>query len=141
MKFVADVMLGRLARLMRFAGYDVEYDSGADDDSLLKKSRYRILLTRDRPLVRRVKPGRVYFVRNVGALTQLSEVESVFPPPKTGPRCLECNLKIRRIAKAKVEHLTPPYVFRKYTRFFVCPGCRRLYWEGTHFDHMMRMIK
>jgi len=59
MKFVADVMLGRLVRFMRFAGYDVEYDTNARDNDLLHRSRYRTLLTRGRELAARAAKRKV----------------------------------------------------------------------------------
>ena len=142
MKFIADVMLGRLARLMRFAGYDVEYDSKADDDFLLKRSRYKMLLTCDRPLARRAVDRRVYLVQNTGAIRQLAEIQKKFPsglPAAT--RCLVCNVKIRKIAKSRVRHLVPPFIFSKYENFLICPRCSRIYWPGTHFEGMLRVIE
>ena len=142
MKFVADVMLGRLARLMRFSGYDVEYDSGADDETLLEASRRRTLLTKDHELAARASKRRGYLVRNIGALRQLEEIRRQFPLSiSVTPRCLDCNVSIRKLPKRKVEHLVPPYVFARYTRFHVCPRCRKVYWQGTHFEHLLRMLK
>jgi uncharacterized protein with PIN domain len=143
MRFIADVMLGRLARFLRFHGYDVEYDNHATDQELLQRSRRRILLTRDRPLAARRK--NIYLVKTSGAENQLEEIQSVFPLPAGNSlrpiRCMVCNSRIRRIAKKKVAHLVPPFIFRRHDNFFLCPDCRRIYWEGTHYEAMMRMIK
>ena len=143
MRFVADVMLGRLARLLRFYGYDVEYDNRATDEELLQRSRRRILLTKDRPLAERRK--NIYLVKRIGGENQLAEIQSAFPLPARNSsrpvRCLICNARLRRMARKKVEHLVPPFVFRRHKDFFLCPGCRRIYWEGTHYEAMMRMIK
>jgi hypothetical protein len=139
MKFVADVMLGRLARLMRFAGYDVEYDRAAQDDALVIRSRYRVLLSRDRRLVGRIRAGRAYFVEAVGGEKQLAEIRARFPiPTNSPPRCLVCNHAIRRVAPHRVRHLVPPYVYETRREFFRCAGCRRVYWKGTHFEQMSR---
>jgi hypothetical protein len=141
MKFVADVMLGRLARLMRFSGYDVEYDSSADDETLLIKSGKRILLTKDNELAKRAAK-RAYLVQTAGGVNQLHEIQQSFPiSGRATPRCLLCNIRIKRIAKRKVQYLVPPYVFARLDRFHVCPGCSKVYWEGTHFEHLLRMIK
>lgn len=141
MRFVADVMLGRLARLMRFSGYDVEYDSSEGDDELLAKSRRRILLTKDHELAKRAAK-RVYFVQTSGGVNQLHEIQQRFPiAGRIAPRCLLCNVKIKRVAKRKVQHLVPPYVFARQNQFRVCPGCSKVYWEGTHFEHLLRMIE
>ncbi|PJB21075.1 MAG: hypothetical protein CO114_07255, partial [Euryarchaeota archaeon CG_4_9_14_3_um_filter_38_12] len=50
MKFVADIMLGRLARWMRLLGFDVLYPDTSDDKELLKFADERIILTRDKEL-------------------------------------------------------------------------------------------
>lgn len=141
MKFIADVMLGRLARWMRFAGYDVEYDRTAGDDFLLRRSRWRILLTRDRALFLRARPGRAYFLEHTGAENQLAEIQSRFPDAAGSPRCLVCNHAIRRVRKDLIRHLVPPFVYDKHRVFFRCSGCSRVYWKGTHFDHLSRMIE
>ncbi|MCI0413168.1 Mut7-C RNAse domain-containing protein [bacterium] len=141
MKFVADVMLGSLARLMRFHGYDVEYSNTADDETLRKRSVHRILLTKDRALSKRIRKGRSYLVQNTGGKDQLQEIQKQFPVRNTSSRCVECNSKLRSIRKEKVEHLVPPFVYKKYNQFFSCPSCMRIYWQGTHFERMLRMLE
>ena len=142
MKFVADVMLGRLARFMRFAGYDVEYDRYANDDDLFHRCRYRILLTRDRELATRAAKRKVYFVQTTGAENQLEEIRKTFPlQTHDSPRCLLCNYPIRKVKKATVRHLVPPFVFRSQSDFFRCKRCGKIYWKGTHFERLSRMIQ
>jgi uncharacterized protein with PIN domain len=141
MKFIADVMLGRLARFMRFAGYDVEYDSNAKDDFLFQRSQYKTLLTRDRELANRASKRKVYFVQTTGAENQLKEIQKQFPLSNPSPRCLLCNRTIVRVARKKISHLVPPFVYRTQERFFRCTGCNRIYWKGTHFDRLSRVIQ
>jgi uncharacterized protein with PIN domain len=140
-KFVADVMLGRLARFMRFAGYDVEYDRSAKDDDLFQRSRYRILLTRDRELVARAAKRKVYFVQTTGAENQLEEIRRLFPLQNGTPRCLLCNYPIRKVKKEIVRHLVPPFIYRSQSDFFRCKKCGKIYWKGTHFERMSRVIQ
>lgn len=134
-------MLGRLARLMRFAGYDVEYDRTIDDDTLRKKSRNKIVLTKDRPLAASIRNDSVYFVDTIGGEAQLTEIRKKFPNEAGSARCLVCNRVIRRISKKRIQHLVPPFVFKKYADFFSCPQCKRIYWKGTHYDRMTRTLK
>jgi uncharacterized protein len=138
-------MLGRLTRFLRFRGYDVEYDHRITDEQLLCKSQRCIVLTKDRPLAAKMKEGRVYLVEETGAEKQFAEILCQFPPScsdrSRAIRCLVCNTKIRRIAKRKVQHLVPPFVLRQFAAFYFCPDCRRIYWPGTHYERMDRMIK
>jgi uncharacterized protein with PIN domain len=141
MKFVADVMLGRLARFMRFAGYDVEYDRNAHDDELFQRSRYRTLLTRDRELAARAAKRKVHFVQTTGGENQLEEIRKSFPLHSKTPRCLLCNYPIRNVKKETVRHLVPPFVFKSHSDFFRCKQCAKIYWKGTHFERLSRVIQ
>jgi uncharacterized protein len=140
-RFFADVMLGRLARFMRFQGYDVEYSTTARDFDLLRKTKGRILLTKDRDLAAAMKPKRAYLIASVGAEKQLAEIYSYFPDDCGNSRCLVCNGPLRRLQKKNVQHLVPPFVFQKYTDFYRCSRCRRIYWKGSHFERMSHVIK
>jgi len=140
-RFIADVMLGRLARLMRFNGYDVENDRTARDPDLLRKATRRTLLTKDRALAASGKRKHVYLVQSVGAEKQLEEIRKEFPQRSNSTRCLVCNHPIRKVRKDKVRHLVPPFVYERQSEFYRCPHCRRVYWKGTHFDRMSRVRK
>jgi uncharacterized protein with PIN domain len=140
-RFIADVMLGRLARLMRFDGYDVEYDRTVRSADLLRRAPRRMLLTKNRVLASSGKRKHVYLVESVGAEKQLEEIHREFPQSFASSRCLICNHPIRKVAKEKVRHLVPPFVFERQSEFYRCLICRRVYWKGSHFERMRRVIK
>ncbi|MGI6210058.1 MAG: Mut7-C RNAse domain-containing protein, partial [Anaerolineae bacterium] len=73
--FIADAMLGKLARWLRLAGYDTIYDAALDDRELARRAREsgRILLTRDRELAGR-RGVRAYLVQSEQVQEQLEEV-------------------------------------------------------------------
>jgi len=144
--FIADVMVGRLARYLRMAGYDVAYSNEADDDQILQKARRedRIVLTRDTMMLRRrdFTRGvlRSVYITDDSLEKQLLQVMSCFGL-KLEPnliRCLECNSLLEETEKAGLENRVPPYVYKTRDDFKYCPGCSKYYWRGTHYDYMQK---
>ncbi len=144
MKFVVDVMLGRLAKWLRFLGHDTLYFRG-DDDRLLALAREegRVLLTRDTHLLKRCPTGRVLFIRGDHLSEQLKQVieELDLPVEGRGSRCMRCNVPLESVEKAEVEHLVPEFVFRTQPLFSRCPSCRRIYWPGSHVRRMEEALR
>ncbi len=135
MKFVLDVMLGRLARWLRLLGCDVYYDNRGEDSGLLgiALAEGRILLTRDRELARRAGiSGRL--IRAGDTEGQLREVVKRFgiTPTIYGDRCPECNGSIVEVDKDSVEGEVPKYTFLTHKKFRRCGDCGRIFWEGSH---------
>ncbi len=145
MKFFADTMLGRLARWMRIMGYDVEYEPSIDDDEIIRRAleEGRIILTRDTLLARRrAIRGRFVFIKGDHLREQLHQIVERFGMEEERflTRCLRCNLLLVDVVKEAVRDSVPPYVYTTQERFSACPGCGRIYWAGTHRDHMMREL-
>jgi len=145
-RFIADVHLGKLARHLRMAGFDVLWANDWDDDFIVARSagERRTILTRDKGMLRRSDVERGYFVRATESEAQLGEVLSALQlealvEPFT--RCRECNSLLEDVAKAEVEERLPPKVRGFYERFKRCPGCGRIYWEGTHFARMRGVMQ
>ncbi len=141
MKFIADVMLGRLAKRMRLLGYDVLYGSGLDDNEIIRLSleEYRIILTRDTGLVKRPLAARHFFIHEDKVEEQLSRVLSAFPiEEKILPltRCSHCNQLLTNIDKSDVKELVPEYVYQRQTVFMKCRSCGRIFWKGSHVERM-----
>lgn len=140
-RFVADVHLGKLARHLRMAGFDTLWANDWDDDLIVRESLAdrRTILTRDKGMLRRREVERGYFVRATEGEAQLGEVvralqlESLVAP---FTRCRECNAPLEAVAKAEVLERLPEKVRGCYDTFRRCPGCGRVYWEGTHFERM-----
>ncbi|MGN6612109.1 MAG: Mut7-C RNAse domain-containing protein, partial [Angustibacter sp.] len=134
-RFLLDVHLGSLARLMRVLGLDVAYERLASDDELLTRARdeQRLLLTQDRGLLRRRDVPQGAYVRGAGSAAQLDDVLDRFAPdlaPWT--RCPACNAALEPADRAQVEHLLEPGTRRTYTTFARCPACGQVYWRGAH---------
>lgn len=141
--FVADVMLGRLARWLRALGYDTLYERALDDDALARLARTpgRILLTRDVELTRR-RGIRTLLVRDDRVSEQLTQVVSELRLATNAAfsRCIECNAVLQELTRDEAQPLVPPYVAATQTRFRRCPQCGKVYWRGTHWTHMRDLL-
>ena len=138
-KFIADAMLGRLAKRMRLLGIDVFYDSCLNDNEIIRLSleQDRIILTRDKALSLRPLAINHLFIKSERVGEQLQQVLSSFLIKAVSfTRCSECNEPLVSIAKNEVRDLVPWYVYEKYIVFFQCPQCNRIYWPGTHIKKM-----
>lgn len=147
MKFIADAMLGKLAKWMRILGYDVEYVSEISDRELIERARLgdRLILTRDTFLLkRRDVRGNSLFIRSDHCDEQLSQVVERYPPGEGEvrfSRCLLCNEPLVSMGRDEVRGRVPPYVYETQQSFSRCPACGRIYWRATHVEHMEGHIR
>jgi uncharacterized protein with PIN domain len=141
MKFIADVMLGRLAKRMRLLGFDVLYDRTLDDNELLRLSleQDRVILTRDKALAKRPLAKNHLFIGDDTVKRQLEQILKHFQiqtVPGLLTRCSLCNEPLEPIDKQNAKDVVPQYVYEKYNDFLHCGKCNRIYWEGTHVNRM-----
>lgn len=138
--FIADMMLGRLARWMRILGYDVLYENPVEDGALLflAQKEHRILLTQDTRLVRRRGTGEHLLLHENDPMEQLKEVVRIYPPVSRRmlSRCVVCNAPLVSARKTDVQDEVPEYVYQTESRFGRCQSCLRVFWGGTHARHM-----
>lgn len=134
-RFVADAMLGKLARWLRALGHDTVYLRDAPDGRLLGIAlrERRRLLTRDVALAARAGPAGL-LVRAEDLDAQLGEVTAACGLASRAPlsRCLECNGLLTARAPGAVRDRVPPYTLATQAAFWECDGCRRVFWAGTH---------
>jgi hypothetical protein len=140
-RFLADAMLGRLARWLRVLGFDTAYDATLPDPVLVRRAadERRLLLTRDRHLLRELRPARALEVRSQVPLEQLDEVVSALalaPPAALFTRCLLCNLVLSPVADAEASRLVPSSARGLPGPVRRCPRCGRVYWLGSHARRM-----
>jgi uncharacterized protein with PIN domain len=144
-RFVLDGHLGRLAAYLRMMGLDVRWRNPCGDEELarISASEHRILLTRDRGLLKRSAVTHGYWVREVEPKRQAAEVLRRFDLSRSlAPfqRCLRCNDLLRPIRKELVAERLPPRIRERHEDFVHCPSCERVYWRGSHHGRMERLI-
>ncbi|SPJ17492.1 conserved hypothetical protein [Burkholderiales bacterium] len=143
-RFVADSHLGRLAHLLRMTGFDTLYDNHYSDDEVesLAREQGRIVLTRDRELLKRRGIDHGCYVHALRSEQQLREVFKRLDLARAArpfSRCLSCNALLRPIEKARIASQLPPGVRERHQRFSICDGCARVFWEGTHWRSMREL--
>ncbi len=145
MRFVVDVMLGKLAKWLRILGFDAAYGNRAADPELRQTARRerRVLLTRDHLLLQSAKNIRGLLIESDDWRRQLVQVLDAFSlRDKARPlsRCLGCNVRLKRLSRKNARNLVAPFIFERSAAFSICPRCGRVYWPGTHFGDMDRKL-
>ena len=143
-RWLVDEMLGRLARYLRFMGFDTGYAHGLADDEIARwaAEEHRTLLTRDRALAARV-PGAV-LVESPALDEQLRTVHRRYPSAPFRVACTRCTLSNAPLlpedppAGAHVDSTGP---HPASTPVFRCSACGHRYWEGTHTASVRHRIE
>jgi len=142
--FVLDCHLGRLARYLRQFGFDTLYRNDFTDDELADTSarEHRILLTRDRNLLKRSIITHGYCIREHDPRKQLDEVIRRFDLRNQiipFGRCTRCNGIVEAVDKEAVDQLLEPKTRLYFDEFWQCTSCGQVYWEGSHVKHMLKL--
>lgn len=144
--FVCDVHLGRCARILRMLGFDTTYQNNYDDRKIISISvtQKRIILTRDRQLLHARVVTHGYWIRSQLPYDQVQEVLERFDlRDQITPfsRCTVCNGIIKKVAKQEVFDRLEPKTKLYYTEFYQCEICKKIYWEGSHYSHIVSLIE
>lgn len=144
-RFVADAHLGGLARFLRMAGFDTLYDNSFADDEIghLAASEHRIVLTRDRELLKRRMVQTGCYVRALKPEQQLQEVfhrYALAGAVRPFSLCLNCNVPLHAVSKDCVAQRLPPSVAATHAEFQHCAQCGGIFWQGSHWRRMRALI-
>lgn len=141
-RFVADHMLGSLAKWLRMIGYDTVYDKNLDDKAIAATARAenRFVLTRDKELAK--EPGALFVEADL-LDAQLAEVKAKFGLRFDGSaiRCTACNGELLELPKEQAKESVPEGAFAENDRFWKCAGCGKVYWRGSHWLGIMERLK
>ena len=137
-------MVGKLAKYLRMAGYDVLYKNDISDNDFIKTAidEKRTALTRDSLMLmrREFKNGTLKFLyikddKLINQLRQLkSDLKIALKPNLT--RCLKCNEILLKVKKEDVKNKVPLYVYKTQKTFLFCKNCNKYYWRGTHYNNI-----
>jgi uncharacterized protein with PIN domain len=143
--FLFDRMLGRLCRKVRLLGYDATLNPEGESGRFLLNAEGEGRLPVTRSTRHHDRPGPTPIVlKSEDTTEQLVELfQAIDEPPQFEPfiRCLECNEPLVEESASSVENEVPTYIREHFDRFHRCPGCRRIYWEGSHFEDMTKEVE
>ena len=145
-KFVLDGHLGRLAAYMRLLGFDCTYRNDYADEELteISHNENRICLTRDRGLLKRKIITHGYCLRSLDSRQQVKEVLHRFDllrSVKPFLRCVHCNGMLEDVDKKEIVNQLLPKTKRYYDEFRRCSECGQVYWKGSHFERIVKIIE
>lgn len=145
MKFILTPELGRLCRWLRVLGYDSYYFKGSRSSLVINALKEeRLILTRMKRLEeeRAVKKIIIESNKLEDQLRELKDkIGLEFKLDNLFSRCVECNSLIKEVDKEVVKEKVPEYVFKTQERFYKCPKCRKIYWQGTHWNLARKFIQ
>jgi len=148
-RFAVDAMLGNLAKKFRILGYDAKYFSSIEDEKLIELARNenRILLTKDELLTKNAQKSGItnILVRGSDEIEQIIQITAAiglgsFAIDTNFSRCVSCNGKLQLIDKSDIANKIPKGVFEKQNQFWICDICKKIYWEGTHFEKLQEFV-
>lgn len=145
LRFVADAHLGGLARLLRMSGFDTLYDNDFEDGQIaeLAAAQQRIVLTRDRELLKRRIVSHGCYVHALKPALQLRELFERLDLARSArpfTLCVHCNLPLHELDTELARARVPPRAAWLYSRFLTCDACQRIYWEGSHWRNMCALL-
>jgi uncharacterized protein with PIN domain len=144
-RFLLDVHLGTLARRLRLLGVDTAYENLDIGDAALaarSAAEQRVMLSRDRGLLRRRELWAGAYIYSHRPAEQLRDVLSRFTPalaPWT--RCTACNGLLEQTAKAAVQERLEQGTERSYDAFAQCTDCGQVYWRGAHHARLDAIVE
>ncbi|MBD3187670.1 hypothetical protein GF325_12620 [Candidatus Bathyarchaeota archaeon] len=145
-KLICDAMLGKLARTLRFLGFDTLYvgeleqslSSALPDPDILELAREtgRFILTRDE-MFSRMDSHRIILIPGGSVEENLNYLKSKqsfsFTFVQEDSRCYKCNKRVKKVPKKSIEKMVNEKTFEHHHAFFQCPSCNQVYWKGAHF--------
>jgi len=145
-KFILDCHLGKLAKYLRMLGFDTLYSNSFEDDEIIDiaDEQHRIILTRDKLLLRSQKISHGYYIRTIDKHEQLKEVVRKFDLHSqflSFTRCMTCNSCLQKVNKEDIIHKIEPETATIYNEFYMCKPCDKVFWRGSHFKRMEQYIR
>jgi Uncharacterized conserved protein len=149
-KFIVDINVGKLAKWLRMIGYDTQLFDHRDDKHLIHiaMTENRTIITRDTRMMQRriiaIGELKAILIKDDDPAKQIYQVVKELglnPNFRPFSLCLECNQSLKKVSKEDARDRLPPYVYQTQSQYLECPDCHRIYWQGTHWQAMVKKWK
>jgi len=145
LRFIADSMLGKLAKWLRIMGCDTHYQACYHGETLGRLiNERRRLLTRHRETFGRYPKALLIRSDHVGEqlLEMTGDGHLLIDKSKWFSRCLVCNTPLEGTEFDTAREDIPEYVFyNNISDIRSCPSCNRYFWPGSHRQRMVRQLE
>ncbi len=121
-------------------GLDTKYYRDTDGKTIVYHSRKegRTILTRSKILAEKYDDS--ILIKSEHLMDQLRQTAKIVDIKKPFSRCPVCNTETEKVKKENVKEDVPPYVFEIHNDFKRCPECGRVFWKGTHYKEIKKVI-
>lgn len=155
-RFLADDMVGKLARWLRIIGLDVAPAGRIDDNDLMRRAleEDRVLLTRhgrllDQITAKDLKPRRAELkwivLESPHLLPQIAQVLQhagiTLDEGRFFTRCLICNSLLEPASKEDVAGEVPEFTYSIQDMYSRCRTCNKVFWKGTHTNRILEKLR
>jgi uncharacterized protein with PIN domain len=145
-KFIADINLGNIVKYMRALGLDLYYDSLLSTREIIEisKRENRIILTKSSKLLKFKDVSHGIYIRNGTTTEQIRRIIDyldIKDDIKPFSRCLRCNALLNIVLKENILGRIPPKTIEFCDEYVQCQSCNKIYWKGTHFINMKKVVK
>lgn len=144
LRFITDVHLGKLARMLRLLGFNTLYENSFSEEQIvtLAKTQARILLSR-KGTFSKLQELTSLIIRDKDSGVQLIEVLDHFrlrDHLKPFTRCMVCNGMLQEISKEYILDALPKETAKYIHNFWQCEDCKQVYWKGAHYERMLKKL-
>lgn len=144
-RFICDVQLGKLARYMRFFGFDTLYDNNFSENKIIEISNNlkRTILTKNIHLLKNKTVTHGYWIRSQNTEQQIVQIiiySDLLSHIKPFSLCPLCNGKLEPVDKENISDKVLAETKLYFNEFSICQKCRKIYWKGSHYNKIMILI-
>lgn len=145
-KYIADINLGDIVKYMRVLGFDLYYDSLLSTREIIEisKRENRVILTKSRKLLKFKDVTHGIFIRPGTTTEQIRRIIDYLDIKdniKPFSRCLRCNTQLKSVLKENILDRIPPKTKEFCDEYVQCQSCDKIYWKGTHFINMKKVVR